>query len=163
MATVTVVAPTGAAQETISNLKTLAQDPTLTPQAKTAIQSALLRLDGSNGGKANNGALDHLQSGDWNAGLQQIKQAIQDLEAAEATDPSLDLTAAKQLLAWTAQSVASDIIAQAEVAANTSAELQQVNQAKSLLAQGESLRAAGDYLGAVAKFQSALQKAQSLL
>jgi len=163
MATITVVAPAGATQETITDLKALAQDPTLTPLVKTAIQSALVRLDGSNGGKANNGALDHLQSGDWNAALQQIKQAIQDLETAEAADSSLDLTAAKQLLAWTAQSVASDIIARAAAVANTPAKQQVVNHAKSLLSQGESLLVAGDYLGAVTKFQSALQKAQSVL
>jgi PKD repeat protein len=162
-ASIVVVEPAAATQETITDLQDLAQDPNLAPAAAAAINSALERLEGANGGQANNGALDHLQNGNWNAALQKIKQSLQDLEAAEVADPSLDLTAAKRLLAWTAQSVAVDIIAQAEAAANTPAEQQQVNQAKGLLAEGESLLAADDYLGAVTKFQDALQKAQGVL
>lgn len=161
--TVTVVEPVVATQKTITDLKTLVKDSSLGSTTAMAIRDALIWLEGSNDGRANNGALDHLQTGDWNAALQKIKQAIQSLKVAEAAQPNLDLRVAKHLLSWTAQSVTLDVISQAETAANSPAKQQKVSQAKSLLIKGEVLLATRDYLGAVAKFQDALQKAQDVL
>jgi hypothetical protein len=45
------------------------QDPDLDPAAAEAIGDALEALEGQNDGTANNGAVDHLESGNLNAAL----------------------------------------------------------------------------------------------
>ncbi len=114
-------------------------------------------------GKARNGALDLLQQGDLNAALEKIVQALQELEAAEAADPTLDLSSAKALLALAAKSVAVQAIDDAEGVADRPGEQQRVAQALQLLAEGNSLLAWGtDVLGAVNKYQEAVRQVQGL-
>ena len=114
-------------------------------------------------GKARNGALDLLQQGNLNAALEKIAQALQELEAAEAADPTLDLLSAKALLALAAKSVAVQAIDDAERVADRPGEQQRVAQALQLLAEGNSLLAWGtDVLGAVNKYQEAVRQVQGL-
>jgi hypothetical protein len=61
---------------------------------------------GDRGGKAQNGALDLLERVTLNTALDKIKQAIEGVAAADAADPSLDLTHVKVLLALAGKSEA---------------------------------------------------------
>jgi hypothetical protein len=72
------------------------------------------KLHGEQDGDDSNGALDKLEQGDLNAALQKIKQALEYLEAAEASNPSLDLMYDKGLLALAGKSVVVGAIAEAE-------------------------------------------------
>ena len=158
-----IVEPIEAIQLVIDELKTILTDPGLSSAAAAAIEDALVNLEGSNNGQGNNGALDKLEGGQWNAALVKIKKAIEDLEDAEAADPTLDLSEVKELLALIAKSVALDVIEQAQAAASSPADWQKIDQALALMAEGEALLETGDYLGAVDKFRDALGKALSVL
>lgn len=154
-AEVTVLGPSEATGDVAQDLNDKLQDPDLDPAAAEAIGDALEALEGQNDGTANNRAVDHLESGNLNAALVKIRKAIQQMEAAEAADPELDLSEAKTALALTAKSVAVEVVEEAEAAAGTPEEQEKVDQAKDLLDEG-------DFLGAVAKHQDALRKAQSV-
>jgi len=150
-----VLSPGDALEEVIEMLTPLADDPN--------IADALEKLRGQKNGKARNGALDLLQQGNLNAALEKIAQALQELEAAEAADPTLDLLSAKALLALAAKSVAVQAIDDAESVADRPGEQQRVAQALQLLAEGNSLLAWGtDVLGAVNKYQEAVRQVQGL-
>ena len=150
-----VLSPGDALEEVIEMLTPLADDPN--------IADAIEKLRGQKNGKARNGALDLLQQGNWNAALEKIKQALQELEAAKAADPTLDLLSAKTLLALAAKSVAVQALEDAERLANVPGEQQKVAQARQLLAEGDSLLASGaDLLGAVSKYQEAVRQVQGI-
>ncbi len=87
-----------------------------------------------------------------------IKWALRKLEAAEAAAPGLDLTNDKGLLALAAKSVAVEAIEKAEALAVKPKDLQKIQQARDLVAQGDALLAAHDYVGAVDKDQQAVGK-----
>jgi len=145
-ALITVVDDEGAVATAIQELTPLADDPN--------IAAALNKL---------NGALEKLEEGKLEedkliAGLGMIKQALEYLEAAEAANPNLDLTDIKGLLALTAKSVAVGAIEQAETLATKPNELQKIEQAKVLVAEGDALRTAADYAGAVEKYQQAVRE-----
>ncbi len=145
----------GATREAIENLIPLAEDD-------PNIAAALDKLHGNNGGPAENGALDLLEKGNLNAALEKIKQALQYLEAAEAADPSLDLTDSKSFLALTAKSTANEAILQAEAAATKPNELQKIARANELVAEGDTLSGSLDYVGAVGKYQQAVREEQGI-
>lgn len=144
----------GAIEKVVERLTPLADDPN--------IQAAIDKLQGEQDGNASNGALDMLEKGDLNAALVKIKHALRYLEAAEAADPSLDLTDDKGLLALAAKSVAVEAIAEAEAVAFQPDDLQKIQQAKDLVAEGNTLLAAQDYVGAVDKYQRAVRKVQDI-
>jgi len=153
-APITVVDAAGAVAAVVESLTPLADDPN--------IQAAIDKLQGEQGGDASNGALDKLEQGNPNAALQKIKQALGYLEAAEAADPSLDLTYDKGLLALAGKSVAVGAIEEAEAVAFKPNDLLKIQQAKDLVAQGDALLAAHDYVGAVDKDQQAVRKVQNI-
>jgi hypothetical protein len=127
------------------------------------LADALAKLEGKNGGKANNGALDQLEKSNLNAALLKIKQAQDALQAAEAAgDASLDMMRLKGLLALTAKSAAVEAIQQAEAMANKPNEQRKVQSAKDLIATGDDLLASGDYVGAVSRYQEAVRAVQSI-
>jgi PKD repeat protein len=153
-AQIEVVDAAGAVAEVVESLTPLADDPN--------IQAAIDKLQGEQDGGASNGALDKLEQGNPNAALEKIKQALGYLEAAEAADPSLDLTYDKGLLGLAAKSVAVNAIAEAEAVAFKPNDLLKIQQAKDLVAQGDALLAAHDYVGAVDKDQQAVRKVQNI-
>jgi hypothetical protein len=153
-AQIEVVDAAGAIAEVVESLAPLADDPN--------IQAAIDKLQGENDGAASNGALDKLEQGNPNAALEKIKQAIGYLEAAEAADPSLDLTYDKGLLALAGKSVAVGAIAEAEAVAFKPNDLLKIQQAKGLVAEGDAMLAVPDYIGAVDKYQEAVRKVQNI-
>jgi len=153
-AQIEVVDAAGAIAEVVESLTPLADDP--------KIQAAIDKLQGEQDGRASNGALDKLEQGNPNAALEKIKQALGYLEAAEAANPSLDLTYDKGLLALAAKSVAVGAIEEAEAVAFKPNDLLKIQQAKDLVAQGDALLAAHDYVGAVDKDQQAVRKVQNI-
>jgi tetratricopeptide (TPR) repeat protein len=126
------------------------------------IKKAIEKLQGEHEGDAKNGAIDKLEKGDLNAALEKIKQALLYLEAAEATDPGLDLTYYKGLLALAAKSVAVIAIAEAEAVVFKPNDLLKIQQAKNLAAQGDALLAAHNYVGAVDRYQQAVREVQNI-
>ena len=153
-AQIEVVDAAGAIAAVVESLTPLADDP--------KIQAAIDKLQGAQDGRASNGALDKLEQGNPNAALEKIKQALGYLEAAEAADPSLDLTYDKGLLALAGKSVAVGAIAEAEAVAFKPADLLKIQQAKDLVAQGDALLAAHNYVGAVDMDQQAVRKVQNI-
>ena len=153
-AQIEVVDAAGAIATVVESLTPLADEPN--------IQAAIDKLQGEQDGDASNGALDKLEQGNPNAALEKIKQALGYLEAAEAADPSLDLTYDKGLLALAGKSVAVGAIAEAEAVAFKPNDLLKIQQAKDLVAQGDSLLAAHNYVGSVDKDQQAVRKVQNI-
>jgi len=153
-AQIEVVDAAGAIAEVVESLSALPDDP--------KIQAAIDKLQGEQDGRASNGAIDKLEQGNPNAALEKIKQALGYLEAAEAADPSLDLTYDKGLLALAGKSVAVGAIEEAEAVAFKPNDLLKIQQAKDLVAQGDALLAAHDYVGAVDKDQQAVRKVQNI-
>lgn len=154
-APIRVADPIEATEEVIEDLILLAEDD-------PNVAAALDKLRGEHGGQAENGALDMLEQGNLNAALEKIKQGLQELEAAEAVDPNLDLTFIKGLLALTAKSTAVEAIGQAEAVATKPNELRKIQQAKDLVAQGDTLLAAFDYVGAVDRYQRVVREVQGI-
>ena len=104
-----VVEPAEAAQTAISELDSILDDPELDPEAAAAVEGALVNLEGANDGLSSSGALDKIDGGQWNAALVKINKAIQDLEEAQAADPTLDLSELIQALATLAEAVALEL------------------------------------------------------
>ncbi len=101
-----VVEPADAAEAAIGELSSILDDPGLDPEAVAAIEGALVNLEGANDGLSSSGALDKIDGGQWNSALVKINKAIQDLEEAQAADPTLDLSELIQALATLAEAVA---------------------------------------------------------
>jgi len=153
-AQIEVVDAAGAIASVVESLTPLADEPN--------VQAAIDKLQGEQDGEASNGALDKLEKGNLNAALQKIKQALEYLEAAEASNPSLDLTYDKGLLALAGKSVVVGAIAEAEAAAFKPNHLLKIQQAKSEVAQGDALLAALNYVGAVDMYQQAVREVQNI-
>lgn len=81
---VEVVDAVGAVANAIEKLIDFVYDSTEDPAAVALVEDALEELDGNNGGQAANGALDKLESGNWNAALVKISKAIELLNAADS-------------------------------------------------------------------------------
>jgi tetratricopeptide (TPR) repeat protein len=126
------------------------------------IGAELDKLRGNNGGLAENGALDLLEKGNLNAALEKIKQALQYLETAEASDPSLDLDENKTFLALIAKSTANQAILKAEAVASKPNQLRKIARAEELVVEGAALAASLDYIGAVGKYQEAVREVQGI-
>ncbi len=152
-----VVTPAAAMSRMVSDLSRLTSTK---PAAKTALNAAVADLQGNNGGKAHDGALDKLAQGARPATLVKLEQAIGHLEAAEKSDPALQLTKYKSLLALTAKSIVVDSVARAEAVASNAGQRKQVASAKSLLASGQLLLDRRAFTAAVKEFRGALSKTQ---
>ena len=152
-ATLAVIEPADAVEDVIEELETILASPELEPEISASIENALVELEGANDGLSSSGALDKIVGGQWNSALVKIEKAIQDLEAAEALDPALDLSDLKELLVLAAKSVAIEII---ETAESDGSSPVVIEQAYALVSAGQVLLDSGDYLGAVGKFLDAL-------
>ncbi|HSR34278.1 MAG TPA: PKD domain-containing protein, partial [Anaerolineae bacterium] len=146
-AQIKVVDGAGAIQEVTNELEALLAQPDLGGDAREAIEDALDKLRGNNGGQADNGALDKLEQGTLNAALEKIKHALQDMAVAETADPNLDLTSCKSLLTLAAKSLALEAIAQAKAVSTNPTDLRKIEQANDLVTQGDALWATSDYVG----------------
>lgn len=154
---VQVVTPAAA---TAVAIDALSQTTSSRPAAAAEITAALASLQGQNGGRARDGALDKLQQGAHQAALQKMEQSIRHQEAAEIADPALSFTKLKSLITLTAKSVAVNAVNRAEARASNSGQRKQVEAAESLLSRGQSLLDRRNYAGAVDSFGKALSKAQ---
>lgn len=153
-----VVDPIEAVGRIIDDLRALAGDPDTGADAVIAILAALADLEGNNGGSSKNGAFTLLDTEQWGAAVEKIEQALYDLGAAEDADPGLDLAYSQVILAWAANSVANDLIAQAAATATSQGQLKAVSEARRLTSEGNALLALGDFAAAVDKFQKAVGK-----
>jgi len=122
------------------------------------IASAIANLEGNNGGKAKNGAVDELAKGNVNAAFGKLQKALEDLLAAEQATPGLDLARDKALLTNIGRSIALDAIARAAAGASPV----KVEQARTLLSQGVALQNAGDDFGALLRYRDAARRVQSV-
>ncbi len=127
------------------------------------MKDALEELVGKNGGKANNGVLNKIGAGDINAAVVKMIKVLRDLEDAEAADPALDLTALKRTIARAAESLVADAVTQAEAAAATPQDYQNLAAAQAFLADGQDLLGQYDFVSAVQRFQKAFQKADAVI
>jgi PKD repeat protein len=150
-----IVDAAGAIAYVIESLMPHADDPN--------IQAAIDKLQGEQDSEASNGALDMLEQGNLNAALEKIKQALEYMEAAEAANPSLDLTYDKGLLSLAGKSVAVGAIAEAASVAYKTNDLLKIQEATSLVAEGDALLAALDYLGGVDMYQEAVREVQGII
>ncbi|MDH5373751.1 MAG: PKD domain-containing protein, partial [Acidimicrobiia bacterium] len=128
--------------------------------ANPDIQKAIDKLIGNNDGLGDNGALDLLDEGNLNAALEKIKQALEYMEAAEASDPGLDLSYEKGLLALAAKSVALGAIADAQAVANASNDLRKIATAEGLVDLGDDLLTAEEHVEAAGNYQEAVRAVQ---
>jgi PKD repeat protein len=145
----------------IDELLTMVSDP----EAEAALWSARNWLDGNKEGRANNGAIDKLESDDYVAGLVMIIKALKALEEAEAADGS-DLSTEKLLLALAAQSVAQAALDDAEAALGPSPTPDQqlaLTGIEGFIADGVAQLAVPNYIAAVEAYKSATARAVGLL
>ena len=149
-----IVDAAGAIEYVIESLEQHADNPD--------IQAALDKMQGEQDSDVSNGAIDLLEKENWNAALEKIKQALEFMEAAEAADPNLDLTFDKGLLALAAKSVAVGAITEAEEVAYKQKDLQKIEDATDLVAEGDVLLAVPDCVSAVDKYQEAVRKVQGI-
>jgi tetratricopeptide (TPR) repeat protein len=152
-----VLDPEEAIQEAIDELRDLANDPDITPEAAAAMNDALEDLVGKNG------ALDRIEAGKASLAFMKMIKAIRNLEDAEAADPALDLTALKQAIALAAESLAVDAVVQAEAAAGTSRDYRNLAAAHAFLDDAQDLLGQGDFVSAVQTFQKAFKKAGAVI
>jgi PKD repeat protein len=142
-----ILTPQGATAVGIAELKLIA--------GSRDVIEAIANLEGQNGGKARNGALDEIVKGNSNAALVKLQKALESLMAAEQSSPGLNLTKYKQLFVNIGRSMAVEMIAKAEAAGTAPVK---VEQAKAFLAQGVVLQNAGDDVGALMRFQDAARR-----
>jgi hypothetical protein len=148
---VKILGPAGAVEAAIAELRLMTADP--------YVYNAVASLDGQNGGRAANGALDHISRGQGNAAMVKIGHALASLYAAEAAS-AIELTKYQKLLTNIARSLAIDAIEAAEGGRQVRAVVSKLESAKESLAHGISLQNAGDSRGAVMAFHEALQQVQ---
>jgi hypothetical protein len=156
-----VIDAAGAIQSVIDALDALIA--TTTGPGRKALQKARDDLAGSNGGGANNGALDELDGHQLVAAIVKIASAIDELDAAEAAT-GLDLTNLKATLVLAAEAIGNKAYLEA-VAANSSptpmaaVKLATIEQ----LLQGAAAAAAGaQWTEAMGALKTAVQLAASM-
>lgn len=123
------------------------------------IATAITKLEGGAGGRASNGAIDLLEKDNLNAALEEVKKAMRYLTAAENADPTLDLGFAKPLLALSAKSEASELIANVASKPATGDKLAKAN---TLLMQGDALAKTHNYSASVESYQRAARAVYGL-
>ena len=87
-----------------------------------------------------------------------IRKSIEEIEALEASDPSLDLTFTKGFLALAAKSEVVTAIAVANTNANSSQDQQKIQDAETLMAQGDALLAQPAYVDAADAYLEAIRQ-----
>lgn len=153
----------GMTQATLDRLKELASMPGLPTATRNALEDAIAKLQGNNGGEGNGGALDLFAAGDVNAAVEKLEQALGALATARTTSPTLDLTTPQRSLTLAAKAAALQTIAKAAAVAATPQAQDKVAQAKAIVVEGDALLAAGNYVGAATKYGDAIAKALEAL
>ena len=156
-----VVDAGGAVERTVALLRGLAPAPNAV--AARRIDAAIADAIGTNRGTANNGALDQLRRGNLQAALVKLQQLVDDVDAAAAADPRLELGSLLRLVGLTAKSIAATAVDRASARAARPGERRMVEQARALAQTAGARLAAGDVMGAVRLFRNAVQEVQSLL
>jgi hypothetical protein len=160
-ATIRVVDGAGAVLDLAGVLQGLMGEG-LEPAAVLQMENARDNLIGNNGGTASNGALDKLEQGNLNAAMIQMRQVLQALEAAQAADAGLDLSAAITQLVLSARSVAVDAIAAAETVADKPNERRKIAEALALVDSGDTALADPDYATALDAYGDAVRAVQGI-
>ena len=161
-ATIKIVDAEGALQDAVDDLWELLESG-LDQDAQKAINKALKNITGSNGGDADNGALDKLEKGKLNSALNKIKKALKALQKAEAKDATLDLRTVKTQLILTARSVVVTAIEDATAMAIKSKEFRRISAAEVLLSQGDTALATQHYLIALNAYRKAVKKVHKII
>ena len=126
------------------DLTLLAGNPAVDPAAVTEINKALSDLDTASTKWAEENP---------RATANNVRKAIEKLEAAEAADPTLDLSSTKLFLARATKSAAVFTIQYAE---SVGADPVLVQDARDLVAEGDTFLAANDFVNAALKYRDAI-------
>jgi len=134
------------------------------PDVAAALQKAIDWLIGNIGGQADNGALDELDAGNTVEAITHIISAIEEIKMAEAAGGP-DLSAIKDLLGLSAESLAVSLLAEAETALDppSKGQLKQLGSIQALIDAGHSKLLAGNQTDASQDYRQAAKKAISLL
>ncbi len=157
---VDVIDAADAVQIVADEVGVLLQQSGLDPMARAALESAMDWLVGHAGGRAHDGALDGLVGGQFKVALQRLVHVLEQLEAAEASDPGLDLTAEKSLLTLAAKSIVQVAIAEAIDSATSANDLDRLAVAVQDVAIGDAALAATDYIGSATAYADGFQLLQ---
>jgi len=162
---VEVITPEQALERVVEMLIDDSEDPDVSDAARAGLAEALKDLDGTRGGTPNSGALDKLRAGDLPAAVLKIKYALADLSATIDADPTLDLSIIQLVLTQVAESIAADLLQQAEVASDPQSKGQQrqINSLKSRMDEGRAHRATGEWSEAVGAFNDVTKGATDFL
>ncbi|MBW3621846.1 MAG: phosphatidylinositol-specific phospholipase C domain-containing protein [Armatimonadetes bacterium] len=159
-----VLKPSRAIQSAVDlMLKPLLADSASGAATKKALQSIIGLLEGHNGGKAKNGAIDKLDKGNEHVGLKRVMEAVRELYALTSRDGGLSTEAravlerVKAFLALTAKSVYLDALADAQTAARPNKSQRKISQATALGNRAGVKLAGEDYLGAVIDYHEAVR------
>lgn len=152
----------GALHDAVDDLRELLESG-LDRDAQKAIKKALRNLTGSNGGTANNGALDKLEKVKLNSALRKMKKALKALQKAEAKDANLDLSAIKAQLSLTVRSVVVTAISDATALARKAKEFRKISDAEVLLSNGDIALGTQDYLFSLTAYRKAVKKVYSII
>lgn len=154
------IGATGASIDWIDELLTTVTDP----EIEAALRLARDWLDGNNLGVDNNGALDHLNSGDLEAALYKIEKTLKALEQAEGAGAG-NLLEIKKLLLLTAQSLVHKAYqdAQDAIGSPSKGEQKQLERINQLIQDGQTLFENQEYLEAIYKYQEALRRSLALI
>lgn len=162
-AQLTVYDPIAATDASIDRIDELLKTVT-DPEIEAALRLARDWLDGNNLGVDNNGALDHLNSGDLEAALYKIEKTLKALEQAEGAGAG-NLLEIKKLLLLTAQSLVHKAYqdAQDAIGSPSKGEQKQLERINQLIQDGQTLFENQEYLEAIYKYQEALRRSLALI
>jgi hypothetical protein len=153
--------PRGAVEDVLDQIDMLLGTP-LDPKDLAALEKGRDRLDGQNSGRAKNGALDKLGSGDLIPALVKLEATIQDLDKVVG----IDVAALKLQLALAANSIARatrDNAADTIGPVPTPEQQAKLDDVDAWLADGEVKLRALDYDAAVRSFRFSTARALELL
>lgn len=166
-ATTTIVVTSGqqAMADILAELRAIAADPARPADVRAAAARAVVLLDGTRDGLANNGALDKLRDGDDAAALLKLRDVIAALLAVPEASRPPELSSDAGFLARIAQSVASEHYQTTveTLLAPTAAQLAELNAISELLADGRQAIIDFELLPAMDEFLSVLRRSDGLL
>ena len=160
--TVNVVSPIGALQAVVGEIDLLLATATNSHVIR-ALRDAREDLAGYNNGAGHNGAIDHLQRGNFVAALFKIEDAIKAFWRAEAAGGG-DLARLKYALGLASAAIAEVAYSRAlaHVGSPSQAEGQQLERIRQSISAGHARLGEGTYVAAVDEFKDAATRAACL-
>lgn len=156
-----VLTPAQALTRVLDDLRRLAVDPTASAAARAAAARAVVLLDGSDGGRGADGALDLLASGQREAAIKKLAEVVSTLLAVPQGERPVAMSHAALALARIGQSVATDAYNQAvaKISAPSPGQVTRLAALAALLQEGRALVTSGDLVAALDRFHEVLRQA----